>query len=122
MTKTEVKWSERILEWRNSGKGAQEFAAGRSYKASTLQWWASELRRRGKGGGRPGEAAVGETEGAIALARVVTRGRPRELGSMSAATAPHGVVVEVSGARISLTRGFDAELFSEVVRALAGAR
>jgi hypothetical protein len=29
------------------------------------------------------------------------------------------VVVEVSGARISLSRGFDAELFADVVRALA---
>jgi hypothetical protein len=32
------------------------------------------------------------------------------------------MVVEVSGARISVERGFDAELLSEVVRALGRAR
>ena len=51
------------------------------------------------------------------MARVVRRVRPRAPES-----GPGSVVVEVSGARITVGRGFDAELFSEVVRALAGAR
>jgi hypothetical protein len=114
MTETETKWAERVREWRESGEGAKEFATGRSYKASTLQWWASELRHRAGGGSRQGKPLA---RGTIAMARVVAF-RPRN----PTGAATQGVVVEVSGARIALARGFDAELFSEVVRALAGAR
>jgi hypothetical protein len=121
MTETEAKWSERVREWRGSGKGAQEFAAGRSYKASTLRWWATELRRRAPEEGRQAKAPVRKAEETIAMARVVTRG-PRNPATVAAPAAVGGVVVEVSGARIALTRGFDAELLSEVVRVLAGAR
>ena len=43
MTKeTEAKWVERIREWRASGLSAEEFAASRGYKASTLCWAASK--------------------------------------------------------------------------------
>ena len=49
MTETEKKWVERIREWKGSGHGAEELAAGRPYKASTLKWWATELRRRADG-------------------------------------------------------------------------
>jgi hypothetical protein len=122
MTETEAKWAERVREWRGSGKGAQEFAVGRSYKASTLRWWATELRRRAAEGFRQGKAPVGKTAGTIAMARVVTRGRPRNPAPVAVPAAAGGVVVEVSGARIALTRGFDAELLSEVVRVLARAR
>lgn len=118
MTETETKWAERVREWGESGRTAKEFATGRSYKASTLQWWASELRQRAKGGRQQGKALVRGTGRTIAMARVVMRAGPR---NPSAATEK-GVVVEVSGARIALARGFDAELFSEVVRALAGSR
>ena len=44
MTETEAKWSERIQQWKESGKKAAEFAAGQPYKATTLVWWATELR------------------------------------------------------------------------------
>ena len=111
MTGTEAKWAERVREWRESGKRAEEFAAGQPFAASTLRWWGTELRRRVEGGGGRGG------EESIPMARVVRRVRPRVPES-----GPGGVVVEVSGARITVARGFDAELFSEVVRALAGAR
>jgi hypothetical protein len=50
------------------------------------------------------------------LARVVTRSRNSTSGQGG------GVVVEVSGARISLSRGFDAELLTDIVRALGAVR
>jgi hypothetical protein len=122
MTETEAKWAERVREWSNSGTRAEEFAAGQTYKASTLRWWATELRHRAERGGRQAGAQGGGAGATIAMARVVARGRP--CNSVAAATpaAAGGVVVEVSGARIGLSRGFDAELLTQVVRVLSGAR
>jgi len=44
MTETEAKWAARVLEWRESGKAAEEFAEGRGFEASTLRFWASRLK------------------------------------------------------------------------------
>jgi hypothetical protein len=113
MTETEAKWAERIEQWKQSGQRATEFAEGQPYKASTLIWWSTELRRRAQGGESRG--AAGKTR-KIPMARVVTRARVDS--TISAA----GLIVEVSGARIALQRGFDAELLSQVVRALGEQR
>ena len=106
MSKTEAKWAERVRQWRDSGKGVKEFAEGQPYKASTLRWWGTELRRREEG-------AAGRSR--IPMARVVRRTR-------SPVSAAASMVVEIAGARIAVERGFDADLLSELVRALAGAR
>lgn len=104
MTETESKWTERVQQWKQSGQSASAFAEGKEFKASTLVWWGRRLRR-------------GEHEGAepsIPMARVVTRPR---------AVAPSAtLVIELHGARVMLQRGFDAELLTQVVRALGGAR
>ena len=112
MTETETKWAERIREWKDSGKRAEEFAIGQPYKASTLKWWSTELRRRIER--RAGPTRERGAARAIPMARVVARARPH--------LAAERVVVEVSGARITVERGFDAELLSEVVSVLGGAR
>src|SRR5258707_12078269 len=96
---TDEKWLERIQQWKESGKTAEDFAAGQPYKASTLKWRAAELRRSAEGGARYGKGRA--PAGSIRLARVVSRGRA---GTMQGES---GLVVEVSGARISLSRGFD---------------
>jgi hypothetical protein len=70
---------------------------------------AAAAHRRGRQYGKG--AAVDRS---VRLARVVPVRRARTNG----ASPSPGVVVEVSGARISLSRGFDAELLAEVVRAL----
>jgi len=113
MTKTEEKWVERIRRWQESGKTAEEFTQGQPYKASTLKWRAAELRRQAGGGARYGKASASTK--LIRMARVVTR-RGAATGAPGSSS---GVIVEVSGARISLSRGFDAKLFADVVRALA---
>ena len=74
----------------------------------------AELRRAAEGGSRYGKGHAGN--GAIRLARVVPR------APASAPGLDGGVVVEVSGARISVSRGFDAELLTDVVRALGAVR
>ena len=118
MTETEAKWSERIRQWKESGRKAAEFTAGQPYKATTLVWWATELRRRARVGEQPSKPQRATRK--IRMARVVPVSR-----AGATAPAPGGsarLVVEVSGARISLERGFDAELLGEVVRALGGTR
>ena len=112
MTKTDAKWLERIRQWKESGRSAEEFAVGQPFKASTLKWRASLLRRTAEGGRQYGKGAA--VDGSVRLARVVPVRRARTNG----ASPSPGVVVEVSGARISLSRGFDAELLAEIVRAL----
>jgi hypothetical protein len=112
MTKTDAKWLERIRQWKESGKTAEEFAVGQLFKASTLKWRAAELRRTTEGGKRYGKGTP--VDGPIRLARVVPVARSRDKSTVPSS----GVTVEVSGARIALSRGFDAALLVEVVRAL----
>lgn len=114
MTKTDAKWLERVRQWQESGKTAEEFAEGQPFKASTLKWRAAELRRTAEGGRRYSKGNAGS--GTIRLARVVARSRNGALGQGG------DLVVEVSGARISLSRGFDAALLADVVRALGAVR
>jgi hypothetical protein len=112
MTAKQAIWSERVREWKQSGKTLREFTAGQPYNPLTLRWWASELRRQSEGGGRRrgGQRATGS----IKLARVIR--------SPAVQPESRAMAVEVSGARIMVERGFDAALLSEVVRALGGTR
>jgi hypothetical protein len=102
MTATEAKWTERVREWKASGKALHEFAAGQSYKASSLGWWAWQLRKRASKGGAAGKG--------IRLAQVVRRAPPQKESSP--------MVLEVAGTRIAIQHGFDAELLGRVVRTL----
>lgn len=115
MTKTETKWSEEVRQWRESEQELARFVVGKPYKAATLRWWATELRRREREGVLGGRRKEGTAAPAIRLARVVPRQRRDE-------SQARALILEVSGARISLQRGFDAELLGAVVRALGGVR
>lgn len=112
MRKTDEKWAERIRQWRESGKTAEEFTAGLPYKASTLKWRAADLRRQAEGSSRYGKGLTSARP--IRMARVVTRERAKAVTSSGGS-----VVVEVSGARILLSSGFDVELFADIVRVLS---
>jgi hypothetical protein len=54
--------------------------------------------------------------------RLDTLGTRRLPSTRNRADKGGGVVVEISRARISLSRGFDAELLTDVVRALGAVR
>ena len=95
---TKQQWAERVRAWRASGEEASAFAAGRGYEASTLRWWASRLGR----------------DEALRIVPVVTRAPSSE--------ARVDIIVEVGGARVRVTSGFDGALLAQVVRALGGAR
>ena len=107
MTETEAKWSERVREWKASGRTAKEFAEGRDFKASTMVYWASCLRT-GAGGAR----RTTKREPRVRMVRVL-RSSPR---------AEDAIVVAVGAARVAVRAGFDPALLREVVRALGDAR
>jgi hypothetical protein len=115
MTETEAKWVERLREWQDSGKAAVEFAAGKPYKVSTLKWWRTELQRRGVV-----EGQTRQRRKSIPMARVVRRVGTR-VPTTSIAMVD-GIVVEISGARISIAPGSDMELLAKIVRALGRAQ
>jgi hypothetical protein len=107
MTDTESKWAERVREWKASGRTAKEFAEGREFKASTLVYWASCLRR-----GRVGAMAPQKRQARVRMARVVR----------SPARIDDSIVVAVGAARVAVRAGFDEELLRRVVKALGDER
>src|SRR6478672_6320109 len=101
MTETEAKWSERVREWRSSGKTAEQFADGRGFEPSTLRYWASRL-------GRPRQsAAEPRATRRVPMMRV-------ERGGAGRAAAPP-IVIAIGAARIEVHAGFDRALLGEVV-------
>ena len=103
MTETESKWSERVREWKASGKTAKEFVEGRDFKASTLVYWASCLRRGS------GESAVPERrKPRVRMARVMA----------VPSGADDAIVIAVGAARVAVRAGFDHALLRQVVKAL----
>lgn len=109
MRETETKWVARVADWRESGKSAEEYAAGRGFEGSTLRFWASRLKTKN-----------GDTNQAprVRVARVVRRTSP----SAAERHADAGIVVEVGRARISVRRGFDPSVLREVIESLQGER
>jgi hypothetical protein len=102
MTEAEKTWTERVAEWRASGRPAPEFVQGRGYAASTLRYWATRLQRLAEGRPWPSSSRV-------RMARVkVTK----------ASSAP--LVVAVGAARIEVRPGFDGALLREVIAAIGG--
>jgi transposase len=104
MTATQAKWSERIREWRSSGKSAEQYAEGREFKGSTLRYWASMIKRM-----EPGEVAA--AAGRVRMARVVVRKAP----------ADTTIEVAVGPARVVVRAGFDRTLLRQVIEALGDA-
>lgn len=98
-------WAQRVAAWRSSGKSAAAFADKHGYSAKSLQWWSSELRRRGEASSEP----------AVKLARVV-RGR-----SVTSSSGP-SVVVWVGEARVEVQAGADRATLELVLGALCSAQ
>lgn len=107
MTRTETKWSSRVESWRESGKAAETFVEGEGYKAATLRWHASRLRRSAAPPKR--ESARAEPTRAVVLARVVRVG-----------SAPAALAITIGGARIEVTTGFEPGPLRAVVACLGG--
>jgi transposase len=109
MTQTQVMWAERVREWRESGRTANEFAQGQAYEASTLRYWASRLNR----GAATSAGPTAKPAHAVRMVRVT---RTPEM------TSGEPMAVVIGGARIEVRAGFDRALLAELVAALGGAR
>jgi len=117
MTTTEAKWTDRVREWRASGKSAEAFAEGQQFEASTLRYWASRLKRYAPT--TTPDVAPAAPQPTVTMARVVRRrGRPAAAG----AARPTELAIAIGGARIVVGHGFDAELLRAVVAALGDCR
>jgi hypothetical protein len=95
----EVRWRERVDAWRSSGLTAAQFAAQNGFSTSALTGWSSKLRHRPVP--RPSAPAF------VAVVR-------------KDAAPVRELVVEVAGARVRVTQGFDPALLAAVVRAIGG--
>jgi hypothetical protein len=93
---TEALWRERVRAWRASGETVKQFAEHEQFAPATLRYWSSRLNRP-------------EEPGFVRVVRRTTN-----------PPAASDVIVEVANARVRVTRGFDATLLAEVVRALGG--
>jgi len=107
-----AEWARRVASWRRSGLSAEEFASGKDYRAKTLAWWSSELKRRERSRpARGGENALVRGAGEVRFARV------------HVVEPPGGrLVVRVAGVDVVVESGFDERLLAEVVRVLKGAQ
>jgi transposase len=127
MTKaTEAKWAERVREWRASGLSAEDFVAGKEYRASTLHWAASLVSGPGSGAsGVEATASAGKprSKGPSRRRPPVAAKTPRFLPVRAVGVGPAlgEIVIEIGSARVRVARGFDGSLLGEVVRALGAA-
>ena len=108
MTRTSAsEWAERVAAWRASGKRAAAFCETREYSAKSLQWWSSQLKRRGQ--------LVASSEPRVKLARVV-RGR------RDTTSSAQSIVVSVGEARVEVPAGADRATLELVFGALREAQ
>ena len=106
---TEAEWIARVAEWRASGVSARDFCERKDYAARGLQWWASQLRRRG-------DFKPVRAKPEVVLARVVCKApaRPTVQGA--------ALVVDLAGARVEVREGVDRQLLSFVFDVLRTGR
>jgi hypothetical protein len=112
-------WSERVSEWRASGKSSTSFCKGKAFTAGGLRYWASRLK-----GAPPGHPS---SQPVVRLARVLRTPAPSRDEARARVPAPTGstftsdptLVVEAHGARVSVRPGFDRATFAAVLDVLA---
>jgi len=113
---TEAKWSARVKAWRASGKTAAEYCEGREYKANSLRYWSSRLRKVHGDEATQDKGAVQE----IRMARLVRSRGAVERQMPDEQETP--IVIEVGSLRVGVRRGFDRGVLRDVLEALGGAR
>jgi hypothetical protein len=96
MTTTTAKWQARVEAWRRSGLSAPAFCRDKDFRDGGLRYWASRLRRE----------TAAEVKPTMRLAHIV---------SASEVGLDTPIVVEVSGVRVGVRRGFDREVLRAVL-------
>ena len=97
-------WAVRVEAWRASGLELKEFCESQEYSAKSLQWWSSQLRRKGKLSPPRGKQ--------VALARVV------RTPSAVVVARPVPIIVQFDRVRVEVPQGADHATLSAVFEAL----
>ena len=114
---TEI-WVERVEAWRASGMRAEVFTDGEDYKAGTLRWWASRLKRQlGDSDPPSSKPAAAATTAPVRIARVVRAAAPRAIAPAQPAPA---IVLDIvaAGVRIAVGAGSDRATLAMVLDTL----
>ena len=101
-------WRRRVIAWKASRQGADEFCAGEEFSAGSLRHWAWLLgltRRR-----RRGPKTTGES---VQLARVV-----RVNGAAATRVDSGTMFIEIGRARVEIRVGVDEATLATVMRVL----
>ena len=112
-----AEWAGRVKAWRESGQKAAVFCEDKEYTAKSLQWWATELKRR--------ERSAVETR-AKSKAPARRDAMVRVVAGVAKADVPvqrpveSSLLVRVGRVEIVVGRGIDFALLRDVVHALAG--
>ena len=111
------RWGELVEAWEASGRTASSFAAEQGIAEASLRWWKTELARRARRQGArrspgPGRRAAST----VAVARVVREG---EAPAAAEERGTGSIELVLGSARLVVSRGFDAQLLRELVRALS---
>ena len=103
-------WRGRVRAWKSSGESAAGFAERQGFAASSLLYWNRRFRETGKVL-VPTQSAKSKPE----FAELVPRGT-----APTGSVGGPGMVLELGGVSIRVTRPFDAALLKELVLALRG--
>ena len=95
------------MAWRASGESATAFCETREYSAKSLQWWSSQLKRRGQ--------LAASSEPQVKLARVVR-------GHRVTTSTAQSIVVCMGEARVEVPAGADRATLTLVFGALCEAQ
>lgn len=99
-------WAERVSAWRGSGQNAFAYARAHGFSHSALRYWIKRVARPRK-------------QSRAATMVPLVRKRPAIEPAVTQAESSE-IVIEIAAARIRVSRGFDQELFAQVLRALGG--
>lgn len=112
MSNTKITWRRRVASWRASGQTADAFAAAHGLTASTLRWWASQLKHELVATPAPPAAPL------VRMARVIR--------APSSSTSRGSVVIDVLDlrTRVTVEAGVERDTLAAVFGALGigGAR
>lgn len=98
-------WAQRVADWRASGMKATEFCLGRGFSAAALREWSCRLRKA-----EPTK---------LQLVRVERTEGTTVVGPPTSSATATSLTIEISGARVLVTRGCDSSTLRTVLEVLA---
>jgi hypothetical protein len=113
-------WSDRVSEWRASGKSSTAFCKGKSFTAGGLRYWAHRLDALERETPSRPEVRLARVQRIATPARAAVRAHAAcPPAPVSAASAAPPLVLEVYEARVAILPGFDRSTLAAVLDVLA---